>query len=88
MKQKKRNQEQKLEKAKQKFGELFYKGGSLKLKKDVTEGSWKQKALSYAKVLMGSWAPKHEHKELVCAMIFEECLDLEPSIIDKIKSKL
>ena len=43
--------------------------------KDV-EGTWKQNAFLYARSLMGSFVPKHEHKELVCAMIFEECLIL------------
>jgi len=40
------------------------------------DNSWKQNAFLYARSLMGSFVPKHEHKELVCAMIFEECLIL------------
>jgi len=58
-----------------KFSELFYSGGKIELKSDV-EGTWKEKAFIYAKALMRSWAPKHEHKELVVGMIFEECLKL------------
>ena len=59
----------------EKFSEIFYKGGKVELQKDV-EGTWKENAFLYACALMGSWAPKHEHKELVVGMIFEECLVL------------
>ena len=59
----------------QKFNELFFNGGQLKLKEDV-KGTWKEKAYLYARALMGSYSPKHEHKELVVGMIFEECLVL------------
>jgi len=58
-----------------KFSELFYSGGEIKLKEDV-KGTWKENAYLYARALMGSWAPKHENKELVVGMIFEECLVL------------
>ena len=63
------------EKGMRKFAELFYKGGSIELKPDV-KGTWKENAYMYARALMGSWEPKHEHKELVVGMIFEECLVL------------
>lgn len=56
-----------------KFSEIFYSGGKIELKKDV-KGTWKENAFKYARALMGSWSPKHEHKELVVGMIFEECL--------------
>jgi hypothetical protein len=68
---KKRNPKKGIEK----FQEIFYNGGKIELKKDV-EGTWKEKAFVYAKCLMKSWSPKHEHKELVVGMIFEECLVL------------
>jgi hypothetical protein len=58
-----------------KFCELFYHGGKVELKEDVP-GTWKENAFLYARALMGSFAPKHEHKELVVGMIFEECLIL------------
>lgn len=58
-----------------KFSELFFKGGNIELKPDV-KGTWKENAYIYARALMGSWKPKHEHKELVVGMIFEECLVL------------
>jgi hypothetical protein len=63
------------QKGMKKFTELFYSGGKIELKKDV-EGTWKENAYMYARALMGSWSPKHEHKELVVGMIFEECLVL------------
>lgn len=58
------------------FNRLFYGGGKVKIRPDV-EGTWKEKAWNYARAYMGSFAPKHEHKEVICAMIFEECLVLD-----------
>ena len=63
------------EKGMDKFSEIFYNGGKVELQEDV-KGTWKEKAYRYARSLMGSWAPKHEHKELVVGMIFEEVLVL------------
>lgn len=63
------------QKGMKKFNEIFFNGGTVTFKEDF-EGSWKENAFRYAKALMGSWEPKHEHKELVVGMIFEECLDL------------
>jgi hypothetical protein len=63
------------QKGMKKFSELFYSGGKIELQKDV-EGTWKEKAYLYARALMRSWSPKHENKELVVGMIFEECLVL------------
>ena len=64
-----------LSKGRKKFNELFYAGGEIKLKKDV-KGTWKENAFLYCKVLMNSWAPKHEHKESVCAMSLEETVEI------------
>lgn len=58
-----------------KFSELFYNGGELNFKDDV-KGTWKEEMFLYARKLMKSWIPKHEHKEIVVGMIFEECLVL------------
>lgn len=58
----------------QKFRKLFYEGGKIERNKDVN-GTWKENALKYAICLMRSWEPKHEHKELVVGMIFEECIN-------------
>lgn len=63
------------QKGMKKFSEIFYSGGKVELKEDV-KGTWKENAYMYARALMGSWSPKHEHKELVVGMIFEECLVL------------
>lgn len=63
------------EKGMEKFSELFFKGGKIKIKDDV-EGTWKENALKCALALMDSFTPKHEHKKLVVGMIFEECLVL------------
>lgn len=64
-----------LKKGRAKFNELFYQGGSLNFQPDV-KGTWKEKAILFARAMMGSFKPKHEHKEVVCAMIFEETLIL------------
>jgi len=64
-----------LTKGRKKFNELFFSGGEIQLKEDV-KGTWKENAFMYARALMSSFAPKHENKEAVCAMIFEECLVL------------
>lgn len=55
------------------FSSLFYTGGKIKFKKKVDK-ELQEKAWPYCKSLMGSWAPKHEHKEAVCAMIMSELL--------------
>jgi hypothetical protein len=58
-----------------KFSQLFFSGGEIKFQDDVKD-TWKEKAFMYARALMGSYAPKHEHKTLVVGMIFEEVLVL------------
>ena len=63
------------EKGIEKFNELFYTGGKITLQDDVV-GTWKEKAFAWCKAMMRSFEPKHEHKEIVAAMIFEECLVL------------
>jgi hypothetical protein len=67
--------ERKPRKGMEKFSELFFCGGKIELKEDV-KGTWKEDAWKYARCLMGSFSPKHEDKEIVCGMIFEECLKL------------
>ena len=59
----------------EKFNELFYSGGTIEFQKDV-KGTWKENAFMFAKSLMGSYAPRHEQKEVVCGMIFQETLVL------------
>jgi hypothetical protein len=65
----------KLNKGRAKFKELFFLGGKVEFKDNV-KGTWREKAFSYARALMNSFKPKHEDKESVCAMIFEETLKL------------
>lgn len=67
-----------LSKGRNKFNEMFYSGGTYVLQKDV-KGTWKEKAFLWCRAMIGSWAPKHEHKEAVAAMIFEEVLILDGS---------
>lgn len=58
-----------------KFNALFFGGGSVKLKEGI-DGKFKGKAFPYLKALMGSFSPKHEHKEAVCAMLLSELIEL------------
>lgn len=56
------------------FNDLFFSGGELYFKKDLPE-DFKRDATRYLKSFMGSFAPKHEHKEAICAMILSELVD-------------
>jgi hypothetical protein len=58
------------------FANLFFNGGKVKFKKDVDE-DFRKRAWAYCRVLMRSFAPKHEHKTAVCALIMSEILELE-----------
>lgn len=59
------------------FNEWFFRGLATtpQFKKGVDKEK-AQKAMDFAVVLKASFQPKHEEKEAVCAMIFDECLDL------------
>jgi hypothetical protein len=59
------------------FSELFFNGGKLNLKKDLDE-DFKSKALPYLRSFMGSFEPKHEEKEAICAMLLSELVDIDP----------
>lgn len=56
------------------FKTLFYTGGTPIPKEGVDE-DFACSAFLYAKALMGSYTPKHEHKEAVCVLIFSEVLE-------------
>lgn len=43
------------------------------------EGVDKRKALRAIKAALGSWEPKHEHKEAGCAYLLSEWFDLKPA---------
>lgn len=56
------------------FSTLFYKGGQLNWKKDV---SMERRELGgrYLKSIMSSFEPRHEDKEAVCAYILSELVE-------------
>ena len=53
------------------FQTLFYRGGKIKFRDDVPE-EHRKNVMAYLRSFMGSWAPKHEHKHAVCAMLLDE----------------
>ena len=56
------------------FSDLFFNGGEVVFKRGINEE--KQKEIwVYVRSFMGSWAPKHEHKEAICAMLMSEILE-------------
>jgi hypothetical protein len=60
------------------FSTLFYTGGKIAFKDGLDE-EFKKNAWSYCRSFMGSWEPKHEEKEAICAMLMSELLHPEPS---------
>ena len=53
------------------FSNLFFNGGKIDIRKDIPK-DFKESALRYLKSFMGSWEPKHEEKEAICALILSE----------------
>jgi hypothetical protein len=62
------------------FSKLFFEGGKVVFKEDV-DAEYKQNVWSYCRALMGSFTPKHQHKEAVCAMLMSEVIELETTNI-------
>lgn len=62
------------------FSNLFSEGGKVKFKNGLDE-EFKKVAWSYCRSFMGSWSPKHEEKEAICAMLMSELL--EPKLESK-----
>jgi hypothetical protein len=58
------------------FSSLFFSGGTLNLKKDLDE-EFKKKVLPYLKSFMGSFDPRHEDKEAICALLLSELVEIE-----------
>ncbi len=58
------------------FASLFYKGGKVEFKKDVPE-EFKKSAWPYVRAFMGSFEPKHEEKEAICALLLSELVEPE-----------
>ena len=56
------------------FSDLFFKGGGIKFKPGL-DPSFKAKAWPYLRSFMGSWEPKHEEKEAICAMLLSELVE-------------
>lgn len=50
------------------FSNLFFRGGKIETKAKISD-EHKSKIIRYFKVLSGSFAPKHEEKEAVCALL-------------------
>jgi hypothetical protein len=53
------------------FSTLWGQGGKIIFRDDVPE-DYRKNVYAYLRSLMGSWAPKHEHKYAVCAMLLDE----------------
>lgn len=62
------------------FQVLFFEGGRLHFKANLPS-NWEE-ITRYLKALMGSFAPKHEEKEAICAYLLSHLVD-----IDKYKAK-
>ena len=58
------------------FSQLFFRGGELNFKKDLNE-DFKNKAVPYLKSFMGSFEPKHEEKDAICALLLSELVEAE-----------
>ena len=56
------------------FSKLFFDGGKIRFKKNLDE-DFKARAWPYCRSFMGSFDPKHEHKEAICAMLMSELLE-------------
>ena len=56
------------------FSNLFYEDGKVVFKKGI-DASFSASAWRYCRHFMGSWDPKHEDKEAICALIMSEILD-------------
>lgn len=56
------------------FSVLFFTGGSLTFKKDLDE-DFRKNAFVYLKAFMGSFSPKHEEKEAICALLLSELVE-------------
>jgi len=56
------------------FSSLFYSGGKLNFKKDLSL-DFREKALPYLKAFMQSFEPRHEEKEAISALLLSELVD-------------
>lgn len=56
-------------------GNLFAGKGRITFKENLNP-MFKERATRYLRALMHSFAPKHEHKEAVCALILSELVEV------------
>lgn len=56
------------------FSRLFFKGGQVVFKENLDE-QFKKNAWQYLRAFMGSFEPKHEHKEAICALLLSELVE-------------
>jgi hypothetical protein len=56
------------------FSDLFFLGGKVVFKKGLDENKRKE-IWQYCRSFMGSYEPKHEEKEAICAMLMSEILE-------------
>ncbi len=56
------------------FSKLFFGGGKIKFKEGI-DAEFKSNAWKYCRSFMGSFEPKHEEKEAICAMLMSELLE-------------
>ena len=57
------------------FNELFFEGGQLNFKKDI-DPIFKKDITRYLRSLIGSFAPPHEEKEAICALLLSELVEV------------
>lgn len=57
------------------FSKIFFKGANVNFKKGLDK-EFQENATRYLRALIGSFEPKHEEKEAVCAMLLSELVDL------------
>lgn len=58
------------EKGRKTFARIFFRGAKITFHHPFAE--WEKKAFMWVRAFMKSYDPKQEHKESICAMIFEE----------------
>lgn len=58
------------------FNKLFFSGGKLIFKKNISE-KFKNECTGYLKCFMGSYEPKHEEKDAICALLLSELVDIK-----------
>lgn len=58
------------------FSKLFFSGGKVTFKQGLDE-DFKKRVWNYLRAFMGSYSPKHEHKEAICAYLLSHICEPE-----------